>query len=371
MRESPLHTLSMKLIPLIACACLAFLTLSCGGTAAPTPTATATPPPVDSPAPTAAASPSPTPDGIVTLVAVGDVMLARDLVTLMAAHGALYPFERVVGLLRAGDITIANLEGAFTERGVPEEKPYTFRTPPRFAPGLAEAGIDIVSLGNNHTADYGEEGIADTLAALDAAGVRYAGAGLDEEAARRPALIEAEGLRIAFLSYTDVLLNTFAGPETAGVALATVAGIAEDVRAARDNADVVVVSLHSGVEYTDAPAPVQQRLARAAVDAGALLVLGHHPHALQGWEWYGDGLIVYSLGNFVFDLDADDLENLGERAFQTAVYSITFSADSILDITIEPVFIDVDENRPRPASGDEAAAIRERIAALNEIAGGP
>ena len=361
----------MKLIPLIAGACLAFLTLSCGGTAAPTPTATATPPPVDSPAPTAAASPSPTPDGIVTLVAVGDVMLARDLVTLMAEHGALYPFERVAGLLRAGDITIANLEGAFTERGAPEEKLYTFRTPPRFASGLAEAGIDIVSLGNNHTADFGEEGIADTLAALDAAGVRYAGAGLDEEAARRPALIEAEGVRIAFLSYTDVFLNTFAGPEAAGVAFATVAGIAEDVRAARDNADVVVVSLHSGVEYTDAPAPVQQRLARAAVDAGALLVLGHHPHALQGWEWYGDGLIVYSLGNFVFDLDADDLENLGARAFQTAVYSITFSANGVLGITIEPVFIDIDEKRPRPATGDEAAAIRERIDALNEISGGP
>ncbi|MCH8949819.1 MAG: CapA family protein, partial [Chloroflexi bacterium] len=153
---------------------LAFVALFCGGSATPTSTQTlSVEPPVDAPAATAAASPSPTPDGIVTLVAVGDVMLARDLVTLMAEHGALYPFERVAGLLRAGDITIANLEGAFTERGAPEEKLYTFRTPPRFASGLAEAGIDIVSLGNNHTADYGEEGIVDTLAALDAAGVRY------------------------------------------------------------------------------------------------------------------------------------------------------------------------------------------------------
>ena len=99
-------------------------------------------------------------------------------------------------------------------------------------------------------------------------------------------------------------------------------------------------------------------------------MLGHHPHVLQGWEWYGNGLIVYSLGNFVFDLDAEDLANLGPPAFQTAVLYVTLSADRVLDVRAEPVFIDPAENRPRPATPDEASAILERIEELNAIVGG-
>lgn len=342
---------------------LVLIANGCGSDEAPSRTAAVT----RTPAITATS----TPDRVVTIAAVGDVMLARDLVSLMEQHGALYPFERVASLLRNADLTVANLEGTFTERGAPADKLYTFRTPPRFARSLVEAGIDVVSLGNNHTADFGRVGIEDTLAALDTAGIRHAGAGLDEEQARRPALVEANGLRIAFLSYTDVQENTFAGPDAPGVALATTEGIARDVRAAKAQADVVVVLLHSGVEYTDAPAPAQQRLARAAIDAGALLVLGHHPHSLQGRERYGGGLIVYSLGNFVFDLDADDLANLGPRAFQTAVLYVTISADKVLDVRAEPVVIDPAEDRPRPATAEEAAAIRTRIEALNKTAGGP
>jgi len=255
---------------------LSLLAVACSGDRAAPPQAATSPPAATS----SEASSTATPDGVVTIAAVGDVMLARDLVTLMDEHGALYPFERVAHLLRDADITVANLEGALTERGAPADKLYTFRTPPRFARGLAEAGIDVVSLGNNHVADFGPEGIEDTLAALDAVGVRHAGAGMDEASARRPAMTEADGLRVAFLSYTDVLENTFAGPDAPGAALATSEAIAEDVMAARAQADVVIVLLHSGVEYTDAPQPAQQQLARAAIDAGALLVLGHHPHTL-------------------------------------------------------------------------------------------
>jgi poly-gamma-glutamate synthesis protein (capsule biosynthesis protein) len=298
-------------------------------------------------------------------------MLDRDVETLMGEHGALYPFERVAGLLQDADVTVANLECALTDRGMEQVKAYTFRVSPRFAGGLAEAGIDVVSLGNNHTADYGPEGVADTLAALDAAGVTHAGAGMDEAFARRPALVQTQGLRIAFLSYTDIMENTFAGPDSAGVALASVDAIDADVRAARATADVVVVSLHSGVEYTDAPQPDQQQLARAAIDAGALLVLGHHPHTLQGWERYGGGLIVYSLGNFVFDLDNDDLVNLGPRAFQTIVLYVTLRAGEILGVRAEPVVIDPDEDRPVPATAEEASAILTRLEELDTLAGGP
>ena len=321
--------------------------------------------------PTTEAQPTPTvtPDGVVTIAAVGDVMLARDLITLMDEHGPLYPYERVLDLLRDADITIVNLEGALTERGLPVEKLYNFRTPPRFAAGLTEAGIDVVALGNNHTADYGVVGVQDTLAALDDVGLLYSGAGMDEAAARAPAIVEVEGLRIAFLSYTDQLVNMFAGLYQAGVAYADVASITEDVGAARLVADVVVVSIHSGKEYVDEPTAVQQELAHAAIDAGALLVLGHHPHTLQRLEEYGGGLIAYSLGNFIFDLDAEDLESLGPRAFETVVLYVTLTRGGIVDVRMAPVFIDPFENRPRPATDDEAAAILRRLGELGAPAG--
>jgi len=350
--------------PLLAFAALFALAAACAGDAAsPAPEAVA--PTIAPPAATG------TPDGVVTIAAVGDLMLDRDIETLMEQHGAPYPFERVAGLLRDADLTIANLELAFTDRGVASDKLYTFRVAPRYAGGLAEAGIDVVSLGNNHTADFGPEGVADTIAALDHAGIGHAGAGPDVASSRRPAFVDVDGLRVAFLSYTDVMENTFAGPASAGVALATSDVIDADVRAARAQADVVVVSLHSGVEYTDAPQPEQQRLARAAIDAGALLVLGHHPHALQGWEYYGDGLIAYSLGNFVFDLDRDDLANLGRRAFDTVVLYVTLRTGEVLEVRAEPVTIDPGENRPRPATEQEAVAILARLDELNAIAGGP
>ena len=313
-------------------------------------------------------APSPTPDGTITIAATGDIMLARDITTLMEQHGAMYPFERVASLLRDADLTIANFEAAFTDRGEPALKAYTFRVPPRFAPGLADAGIDLVSLGNNHAADYGPDGLKDTLSALDAAGVRHAGAGLDEADARRAAHMMVDGQRVAFLSYSDIMENTFAGPDSFGVALATVDAIDADVRAAEARADIVIVALHSGIEYTDAPQPNQQQLARAAIDAGAALVLGHHPHTLQGVERYGGGLIIYSLGNFVFDLDNEDLTNLGPRAFETAVYYVTIANGVVVDARPEPVYIDPAENRPRPATEDERAAILTRIDALNELA---
>jgi poly-gamma-glutamate synthesis protein (capsule biosynthesis protein) len=315
-------------------------------------------------APTAA----PTPSGVATLAAAGDIMLARDIITLMEEHGVIYPFERVLPLLQNADLTIGNLETALTERGTEQVKAYTFRTPPRLAEGLAQAGFDAVSLGNNHTADYGPEGVQDTIAALDAIGVKHAGAGMTEAEARAPAFLEAQGLRMAFLSYTDIMENTFAGADSAGVALATTDAIAGDVRAARAQADVVIVSLHSGIEYTDAPQANQEQLARAAIDAGALIVLGHHPHTLQGWSEYNGGVIVYSLGNFVFDLDNEDLTNLGPRAFQTAVINITFDANTVRSVSAVPVFIDPVEDRPRPATAEEAAAINERIETLNQLA---
>jgi poly-gamma-glutamate capsule biosynthesis protein CapA/YwtB (metallophosphatase superfamily) len=292
-------------------------------------------------------------------------MLDRDIITLMEENGSVYPFAAVLDLLADADITIANMEGTFTERGVQANKFYTFRTPPRHAVGLAQAGIDVVSLGNNHAMDFGAVGLQDTLDALDAAGIPYSGAGPDAAEARRAAFLERNGLRLAFLSYNGVSEATFAGPSSAGVALADVSSIVADVTDAKLTADIVIVSLHAGVEYTDTPTQQQRSLATAAIDAGASVVLGHHAHVLQGWQEYGDGVIVWGLGNFVFDLDYYDLETLGPRPFQTLVLRLELSRGGVESVTSRPVFINPAQNRPVPATGDRLLEIEARIERLN------
>jgi poly-gamma-glutamate capsule biosynthesis protein CapA/YwtB (metallophosphatase superfamily) len=361
----------------MCCAALALVLLcaACGGEThasyEPTSDATSTTPPAKTPelAPTPRPAPTPVPPSRrVTINAVGDIMLARDLTTMMDTYGSAAPYAAVQDLLADADLTIANMEGTFTERGVPQVKAYTFRTPPRHAAGLRAAGIDIVSLGNNHAADYGRDGVFDTVAALDAAGVRHTGAGMNETEARSPVLTEVNGLKIAFLSYNAILEATFAGPNNAGVAYGSEANVRYDVTYWKQRSDVVIVALHAGTEYTDAPNATQIAVAHAAVDAGASLVLGHHPHVMQGWSNYNDGVIVYSLGNFVFDLDADDLRILGERPFQSVILHIELSPAGITNIIPRPVYIDPAENRPVPATGDRLRGIEDRLNRLNGAA---
>ena len=351
---------------------LAALLLSCGLSTSengspPSATAPVATAPLVTPASAQIPLPTPTPvSANITINAVGDLMLERHIITLMDERGSGYPYAAVRSLLADADITIGNMEGTFTDQGTQASKFYTFRTPPRHARGLAEAGFDVVSLGNNHTMDYGAVGLADTLAALDAAGVPYSGAGLNSAAARKPAVLEIKGRRIAFLSYNAVLEATFAGADSPGVAYADEATIRADVAAALRSSDIAVVSLHAGTEYRDAPTGEQRRLLQAAIDAGASLALGHHAHVFQGWEEYGGGVIVYGLGNFVFDLDGEDLATLGPRPFQTAVVRFEIAPDGrVLSVVARPVFIDPEEKRPQPATGVRLIEIEERIRALN------
>jgi poly-gamma-glutamate capsule biosynthesis protein CapA/YwtB (metallophosphatase superfamily) len=316
---------------------------------------------------TLALEPAATPpaSGRVTLNAVGDLMLARDIITIMDERGSAYPFAAVKELLEDADITVANMEGTFTDRGSQASKLYTFRTPPQHARGLAEAGIDVVSLGNNHALDFGAQGLQDTLDALHAAGVLYSGAGANLEAARAPVFMEKNGLRLAFLSYNGVSEATFAGPNSCGVASADPAAISQDIAGAKASADMVIVSLHAGTEYTDTPTAQQRTLARAAIDAGAVLVLGHHAHVLQGVQEYNGGLIAYGLGNFVFDLDSGDLATLGPRPFQTMVLRLELSHEGVEKVATRPVFIDPKENRPMVATGEGLREIETRIERLS------
>jgi len=166
---------------------------------------------------------------------------------------------------------------------------------------LTAGGFGALALANNHILDFGPAGLEATTALLDSLGIAHAGTGADRAAAHRPGVVSRGGRRIALLAYNHVFPETFwAGPDRPGTAHADDEGLAREVAGAARGADLVVVSFHWGAEGMEVPKSYQQILARLAVDAGADLVVGHHPHVLQPLEWYRGRLIAYSLGNFIF-----------------------------------------------------------------------
>ncbi len=314
--------------------------------------------------PPSATSPGAEVSAVVSIAFVGDLMFARDVVTVMETDGAAYPFERVGTLLGGTDLLVGNLEGTFTDRGEALEKTYAFRAPPALIETLRLAGFDAVSLANNHALDFGTVGLDDTTAALASVGLGWFGAGDTASEAMAPLILDGGGVTVALLGFSEVADSNFATSGQAGVARAELDSIREAVSEAQVLADYVVVMMHFGSEYVSMPTEAQQALARAAIDAGAVAVVGSHSHVLQPWERYGGGVIVYGLGNFVFDLDREDLEVLGEGPFATAVLVLGLSEGAEPNVAFKPAYIDVDESRPRPASAAEAERIRSALLEL-------
>lgn len=334
-------------------AILAFLAVlgACGGEPSgvrlsfPSPTPTGPPP-----APTEAGPPPPTrtTDATVTLVAVGDLMLGRSVGARLAAGEAGVPFAAVAHLLE-GDLTVGNLEAPVAAGGEPQAKAYTFLAPPAAAAALAGAGFDVLALANNHALDYGPHALLETLTRLRAEGILPVGAGPDAERARAPAIVERNGLRLAFLAYVGTppegsyrRATWEAAPGRPGVAWLDLAAVREDVARAKAAADHVVVLFHFGSEGSAMPTAEQRAAVRAAFDAGATVVLGSHPHVLQPVETEDGRLAAYSLGNFVFD-------GFDGAANRSAVLRIVLGREGVRRWELLPV--EVVDGLPRPAAG--------------------
>ncbi len=242
-------------------------------------------------------------DGEVILVFLGDVSPGRTMEAQLVRFGPSYPWRGLAPLLQEADLAVANLESALTTRGEPLDKPYLIRAHPDTAQTLVEAGFDLVNLATNHALDYDPAGLDQTLSTIEALDIITVGAGASEEMARRPAILDLNGVRVAILGYAAARWNGSEDvPVTDRVAWAYPDAVQADVQAVRDEVDQVIVQLHAGTEYAAGPSPDQVRFARAAIDAGADLVVGHHPHVTQTVERYRDGLIVYSLGDALFDI---------------------------------------------------------------------
>ncbi|MGH7477338.1 MAG: CapA family protein [Longimicrobiales bacterium] len=213
---------------------------------------------------------------------------------------ARYPLERVAPVLREADIAFANLETPLSDVA---RHTGAFRTPTAFAEALRWAGIDVVSTANNHAMDAEEQGLLHTIEALDRAGVGHAGTGRHLEDARKPFIIEREGIKLAFLAYAQFVNGgaaAFAQPNRSGVVAMSPLLIKEDIRRVHDRVDFVVVSFHWSIENSQDTHPEDRSFAKDIVDAGADIVLGHHPHVPRGVEVYNGRPIFYSLGNLIF-----------------------------------------------------------------------
>jgi poly-gamma-glutamate capsule biosynthesis protein CapA/YwtB (metallophosphatase superfamily) len=261
----------------------------------------------------------------VKLAAVGDVMFSESVGRAIAEHGPGYPWSAAGPLLRSADVATANLETAISARGRPEPKEFTFRGTREALGGMRRVGgIDVVSVANNHAVDYGREAFLDTLRHTRAAAILPVGGGANEAQARKPVFVERGGLRIAFLGYSDVNPYGFpATPTTPGVARAVSEHIVADVRRARKQADLVVCWFHWGEELRPEPTWRQQEFAAAALEGGAHVVLGAHPHVLGAVVAPRRGSVVaWSLGNFVFP-------SFREQTVRTGVLVVHLGAEGV------------------------------------------
>ncbi|NLG85097.1 MAG: CapA family protein [Firmicutes bacterium] len=246
--------------------------------------------------------PPPAAEPRVLLAAVGDIYLGGGLGERIRREGPDYPWRGTIEVLRQADLRVGNLESVLSRAGrVYVPKQYTLRAEPEAVAALTSGGFNVVSLANNHAMDYGWSPLAETIQLLDREGIAHCGAGINLAAARAPASLTVNGLRLAFLAYSLTYPTEFyATSSRPGTAPGYEAYLRADIPAAKEKADLVVVCFHWSGEGVNYPRDYQRRLARLAIDLGASLVLGHHPHVLQGFEVYHGGLIAYSLGNFAF-----------------------------------------------------------------------
>jgi poly-gamma-glutamate capsule biosynthesis protein CapA/YwtB (metallophosphatase superfamily) len=280
---------------------------------------------------------------VVTLSFVGDILL--DSAPGQAVLRGEDPFALTSRMLDGADLTIGNLECPVATGGAAVDKVYTFRAAPPTLPFLRRH-FDAVSVANNHSGDYGPAAFSETLQHLTTAHVPYFGGGRDLAAAHAPLMLEKNGLKIALLGYNEYHPRSFeAAPNRPGVAWAEDEQIILDMARARTaGADIVLPFFHWGWENEPGPSARQRELARRLIDAGADAIIGAHPHVTQGAEMYRGRPIIYSLGNFVFDL-LDQPDNATGW-----VLTLVVDRTGVVRFSTAAVHID-EQGTPAPAPG--------------------
>jgi poly-gamma-glutamate synthesis protein (capsule biosynthesis protein) len=294
------------------------------------------------------------PEETVTIVFAGDVTLADALEASLGERT-----EEVFDNWDVGekDLLMVNLENPITTSQATLPKEFNFKMRPRYVGALKRGRVDIVNLANNHTYDFGSSGLVETMRVLDSMGIAYVGAGTNLEDARQPVIYTVRGVRIGFLGFHGRGAVWNATATKPGVAPRTESVILEDVEKLRPLVDFVVVNFHWGTELAEIPDRAQITLAHQTIDAGADLIIGHHPHVLQGIEDYKGKVIAYSLGNFVFGGNT-------QANYSTAVLKAQISRRGVV---FDIVPVQIKKYRPQIASEKTAASVLGQMKARSKI----
>jgi len=293
----------------------------------------------------------------VTFSAVGDILLDRGIRRAINDNTIDYPFELVKPYISEHDLAFCNLECPVSTRGYSTGKIYCFRADTSFFKGVRDAGFNIYSLANNHIIDWGQEACLDTRDLIETQNLHAIGAGEDQETAQKPLLLTKHGLRFAIFAYLgDPLKGVVWSEKRPGPAQAGIDEICDAIQCFRDSVDFILISIHWGTEYIHTPTKAQISWAHAMVDAGADLIIGHHPHVLQSIEVYHDRVILYSLGNFVFDQ-----HKTYQR--QTGIFSCIFKPGCIDSASFTPCYIS--EYRPAIATDTLYSSIKDKIITIS------
>jgi len=288
------------------------------------------------------------PDPVLTrLILGGDVMLSRHVGRVARAqHDPAFPLRDLAPVFQAADIAFVNLESPFSDKGSVVEHGMIFKAEPEMIAALQVAGIDVVSTANNHARDQGSHGVEFTVDWLERHQIAVVGSGKTAEAAHAGTVIERNGIRFGFLAYAYDQSNGNHSDTDDRVSVMDLACLRQDLAAMRARADVMIVSMHAGTEYASKPNPQQIAFSQAAIDGGARVVVGHHPHVTQSWERRGEGVILYSLGNLVFD------QYQRVETQRGALAELVFEGPKMVRTNLLPV--DIVGTAPRLASSSAA-----------------
>jgi poly-gamma-glutamate capsule biosynthesis protein CapA/YwtB (metallophosphatase superfamily) len=303
---------------------------------------------------------------VTTLRVVGDIMLGRGVAAANPGRDPVAPLRPLRRHLAGADLTVGNLESTLSDDGQPRQGGDSFAAPQDVAAGLADLGFDAVSLANNHTGDFGEGALLDTLRVLHRSRLATFGAGADLAAASQAVALARSGIRFGFIGFNAIgetpratgdtpgALSIRMPPRTGPLNEADLTHVERLVRRLRHRVDVVVVIPHWGAQYTHVPVPAQSSVARRLAAAGADLVAGGHPHWVQGLERAGDAVVAHSLGNLVFDMD------FAEQTMQGVTLTATFWGKRLVGVELAPYRLDA-RFAPRLIDGPAAQDVLDDV----------
>ena len=296
----------------------------------------------------------------ISFVSTGDFIIWRNEAQYVDENGGASATAKVADYLASADVTITNVESPLSDNAsepLPAKDVYILGRPAAIE-SIKACGVDIASLANNHIMDYSGPALKDTIDALDSIGVKHAGAGMTEKEAEQIVEYEVDGVTIAFFSWTDIVPDNFvAFGDSPGVVSArlNMEDACKRVREAKKTHDIVIVAMHWGIEYEHYTTPsLQDEPAHQLVDAGADVILGNHPHVVQGIEFYKDALIAYAHGNFVFYQIYDDTH-------ESYLMNFDMTNEGVKNVVLTPLHLDDTWGIPDFATGDVAQATLERL----------